>query len=241
MKRPVPIYLALAALLTVATFLMLFLESVPYLRFIVSSLGVNTSTMQIVTLLSWVPLFFIRGLSAVRVLIIILLVTIVSESTAKTTLHYFREMRNLAADPFASYDRKMATVYGVYRGFYPAMKEVRRITPPDSTIIIPPQRNPWEIEGNPAMVSYFLYPRRVVNMELNSLTIPPSDKQRYLLIAKGSWDRTGQVEYDWPKIAVRAANIWEIHADTGNSTLTQQNYDPEVHKWNWGLIEVSDD
>lgn len=231
MKR----YSWLIAFLTLVCFVLLFFESVPYLKFIVASLHVNTIVFQWLLLITWIPLLLSSGFFNLKLLIITLLLCIVGESTAKTSLSIYRELKNIVANPFLTYDQKMSLTY---KGFYPAMKEVVRLTPADSTIIIPPQRNPWEIEGHTGMVEYFIYPRQAINMSLEAKSIPKDDGKIYALIARGSWERTGTVDYGWPKIPLKAKHMWQI--DTGQNTTTEVSgdYDPEQNKWNWGLIEV---
>ncbi len=234
-KKFIRLYPYIISLLTIACFVLIFFESVPYLKFIVSTLHLNTLVFQILLLLAWINLLFQRGFSNVKILIVTLIICIVGESTAKTTLSIFREMRNIVKDPFLSYDQKMSRTY---KGFYPAMKEVVRLTPVDSTIIIPPQGNPWEMEGHVAMVTYFIYPRRAININLYSEQLPKVNGKLYALIAKGSWERTGSVDYGWPKMPINSSNIWHIDTDQNITTKFQKDYDPNLDKWDWGLIEV---
>lgn len=229
------LYPYIISIFTIVCFVLIFFESVPYLKFIVSALHLNTLIFQILLSLAWINLLFQRGFSNVKLLIITLIICVVGESTAKTTLSIFREMRNIVKDPFLSYDQKMSRTY---KGFYPAMKEVVRLTPVDSTIIIPPQENPWEMEGHVAMVTYFVYPRRAININIDSEQLPKVDGKLYALIAKGSWERTGPVDYGWPKIPIRSHNIWHIDTDQNITTNMQKDYDPNNDKWDWGLIEV---
>ncbi|EKD80070.1 MAG: hypothetical protein ACD_40C00213G0054 [uncultured bacterium] len=231
MKR----YSWLIAFLTLVCFVLIFFESVPYLKFIVTSLHVNTITFQWLLLIAWIPPLVTRGFFHLKLLIITLLLCIVGESSAKTSLSIYRELRNITSNPFLTYDQKMSLTYP---GFYPAMKEVVRLTPKDSTIIIPPQRNPWETEGHTGMVEYFIYPRQAINMGVDTKQLPQVEGKLYALIAKGSWERIGPVDYGWPKIPIQADHLWHIDTDHNVVTKIEQNYDPQINQWNWGLIEV---
>lgn len=142
----------------------------------------------------------------------------------------------IAADPFLTYEQKMTRVYP---GLYPALREVVRLTPEDATILIPPQANPWEFEGNGAIVTYFIYPRRVINLPVDG-NIPPLDGPVYVLIAKGSWPNLiSSTQYGWPKTQVKAKHIWNIDIAQHNTIEYSRSYDPLSDVWDWGLIEVS--
>lgn len=236
MKLFTRLYLYAVSLLTILCFLLIFLDSVPYLSFLVAATGLNLYLFQLALFVAWLPLLFQRNSFNLKLLILTLLLVVVGESAAKTSLSIYRELRNIVADPFLTYDQKMSLTY---KGFYPAMKEVARLTPLDSTIILPPQRNPWEMEGHTGMVTYFLYPRKAINMSLGATQIPQVEGKLYALIAKGSWERTGSVDYGWPKIAVKAKRMWKIDIEQNIITEFQGDYNPLEHNWDWGLIEVN--
>ena len=238
MKALLKYYPYIVAFLTIICFLLLFIESVPYLRFIIVHLRINILLMQVVLCVAWIPLLFERGYLSNKLMIVALLLSIVGESTAKTTLGIYRELRNIVHNPFISYDQKMANSY---KGFYKAMKEVVKLTPESSTIIIPPRANPWEFEGNVAMVSYFLYPRKIIGMGLNASKIPRVDGASYLLIARGGSVRNGQIDYGWPKIPVEAKTLWQIDVNNNTNFRIEKNYNPQIDKWDWGLIEVKNE
>lgn len=235
MKSFIKLYPYVVSLLTILCFILIFVQSVPYLSFIVTFTGLNLYVVQLSLLAAWIPLLFLRSFFYLKLFIITLLLSIVGESLAKTSLNMYRELNNIAHNPFLSYEDKMALTY---KGFYPAMKEVAQLTPIDSTIIIPPQANPWEIEGHTGMVTYFLYPRKAINMSLDAKQIPQVEGKLYALIAHGSWERIGATEYGWPKIAVRASNLWHIDIDQNITSQYEGDYDPVQHNWDWGLIEV---
>lgn len=147
-----------------------------------------------------------------------------------------RGLAKVVTDPLATYDQKLSRVYP---GFYPTMMEIVRLTKDDSTIFIPPQSNPWELEGNAAMVRYFVYPRKVVNLG-DTLFVPKVDGSAYVLVSKGSAKaRTTTHDYGWPKSTWTGKNAWKLNS---NQVLVEQPdntyiYDPD-NLWEWGLIEV---
>jgi len=217
---------------------LIFIESVPYLTYIVTATHISTTAFQLLLLIAWLPLIFHPGLANIKLLVITLLICIIGESAAKTTLNISRELRNIIANPFLTYDQKMTRTY---KGFYSAMKEVTRLTPEDSIIAIPPRANPWEFEGNVAMVAYFLYPRKVINLTVDSKQNLKIDRKLYALIARGASPRNTSVDYGWPKVQVKAKNIWKIDTDSSINTQIQKDYNPDTDQWDWGLIEVKNE
>jgi hypothetical protein len=150
----------------------------------------------------------------------------------------YKGLRDIAINPLASYSQKMTKVYP---GFYPAMKEINSLTSPDATIIIPPPGSPWDIEGNQAMVNYFLYPRKVVNSQIEISPDILTTNNTYVLISKGTmsmFSSNNIYEYHWPKNPITASQLWEI--DTVNNKIInyKRDYNPTTDKWDWGLIEV---
>ena len=115
------------------------------------------------------------------------------------------------------------------------MQLVKGIVPDNGSLIIPPQGNPWEMEGNGAIMTYFLYPRKIIPSVLGE----PLHSGDYALIAKGSWVRRGDVDYGWPKVGVRAKNLWKFDIKNNSFTKVEGDYGPTLDNWDWGLIEVS--
>lgn len=148
-----------------------------------------------------------------------------------------RGLSRFASDPTATYDTKLSRVYP---GFYETMQEIVSLTPKSATIFIPPQSNPWELEGNGAMVRYFVYPREVRNLEDN-LFVPKVNGPAYVLIAKGSAkQRVTAYDYGWPKSTWTGKNVWRLN-DQKQLVLQPDStyiYDPD-NLWSWGLIEVA--
>lgn len=159
----------------------------------------------------------------------------ISDEFGRSIAFLIKQTRVWINNPSATYEQKMIKSYG---GFYPAMMLVRQLTPEKSIILIPPQANPWEVEGNAPMVSYFLYPRQVINFDNYQFQ---HELPEYALIAHGSWAKTGNYDYGWPKIKINANKIWNFDINNLTTTEFEQDYLPDLAKWEWGLIEVSDD
>lgn len=217
-------------------FALIFLENITYPNFVFTNTHLNPSTLEIFMTLAWFHYLMITKNGFLKSLLIALIVFISVGSAGKTLGIAYKGIKNIISDPFATYNQKMTKAYP---GFYPAMMQVKHLTPDNSTILIPPQANPWEVEGNMAMVNYFLYPRTVANLDITK--IDSLSANTYILIAKGSWPRTGKTDYGWPKVSVQSSKIWKFDISHGNSEVYIKDYDPQRDNFDWGLIEVRND
>lgn len=68
-------------------------------------------------------------------------------------------LREVWRSPLASYDQKMTLLWG---DFYKHMQEIKNKTSEDYIVKIPSDVNKYPLEGNAALVRYFVYPRTVV-------------------------------------------------------------------------------
>lgn len=217
--------------------ILIFAETITYPNFVFSTTHINPFTFQFFVALLWFHTLIIKKTPFAKSLLLAGLIYVGVDGAGRTLGVAYKGMSDVVSRPFSSYAQKMTKVYP---GFYPSMMEIARLTPTNSTILIPTQGNPWELEGNGAMVTYFLYPRTVRNMIAGESSKDWGDNT-YILIAKGSWKRTGEVDYGWPKIKVMANSLWEF--DTKNNQTIQyiRDYDPALDKWDWGLIEVKNE
>lgn len=215
---------------------LIFLETINYPNFVFTHFHINPVTFLFFITILWFHILVFQGFKVVKSLLIAGLIFVGTVGTGRTTGIIYSNLSKMILNPLASYDSKMA---GVYPGFYPAIQKVKELIPQDATVYIPPQGNPWEVEGNGAMVTYFLYPRKVINLDPE--TISEMTVGSYILIAKGSWPRTGEVDYGWPKVPVKAKQIWHIDLASNSVLNFTRDYDPLSDKWDWGLIEVAHD
>lgn len=242
--RPVPRLLSqalsiLAYPITIAYLCFIYLETTHYPNYIYTQFHVNPLAFQFFVCLVWLHVFIQRHLPLTKALILAVLIYIGSDGAGRTFALIRNELTAILHEPFLTYDQKMSREYW---GFYSAMKQVRLLTPDNATLLIPPQGNPWEVEGNGAMVRYFIYPRKLANL-LPDFTVPPQiPGPTYILIAKGSWPSvTNPAGYGWPKVVVDSRQIWHIDLATGKNYSYNRPYDPTTDQWNWGLIEVPHD
>lgn len=244
LPRRVPKFISLLypytiILLTLMYFIFIFLEVTHYPNYIYTHFHVNPLSFQLFISIAWIHYLIQKNLSLSKILIIATLIYIGVDGAGRTIALLRNELLLIMREPFLTYDQKMNREYW---GFVPAIKEVVRLTPENATILIPPQGNPWEVEGNGAMVRYFIYPRKLMNLLPDMTDLPKVEGPTYVLIAKGSWPNVANpAGYGWPKIKLDSNQIWHIDLATGKNYSYNRSYDPSTDKWDWGLIEVSND
>lgn len=105
-------------------------------------------------------------------------------------------------------------------------------------IFIPPQKEAWQMEGNPYYMRWFIYPRFTVQSQ--EITAPIPEEADYVLIDDGAWP--GMTEYGWPRVAIPAEKIEKmtfIDRKTHEETvITGQAYDPKTMSHKWGVIQL---
>lgn len=213
--------------------IIIFGEAITYPNFIFSHLHINPYTIMPVIVLLVFHVSILTNISIVKSFLLSCLIYLAVSGGGKTLGLIGQTFIAITKDPFASYSDKMTKAFP---GFYPVIQTIKTLTPDDATILIPPQGNPWETEGNAAMVTYFLYPRRVGNLDQD--TINELGDNTYLMISKGSWKRIGEVDYGWPKVGVPALKLWEIGKNGEIVNTYIRDYNPNTDAWDWGLIEV---
>ncbi len=215
---------------------LIFMEKASYPNYVYTITHINLLTLLYLVSFSWFHYLRINNYHILKSMLIASLIYIGADGVGNTLEIMFRELRRITSNPFATYEQKMTIAYP---GFYPAMKEVVKLTPPDSTILIPPQGHPWEQEGNGAMVTYFIYPRKAINF------IPRNGGQlkskTYILIANGSWRLKTATDFGWPKISIKSNKIIQIDLVNHNNITYNRSYDPNTDRWDWGLIEVNNE
>lgn len=153
------------------------------------------------------------------------------KNIANTLIIVLSNIKNTTFTIKATYDEKMSAVWGNEYYFW---KYIVDHTPPDATIYVPPQEFPWGTIGNAGLVRYFLYPRRVVNMNWNQVTVP---KNSYIVVAWGDW-AIGAEKYGWPKVNIPAKGTWYFTSDN-KAEYVEGDYLPiwsnEDRKW--GIVE----
>ncbi len=133
------------------------------------------------------------------------------------------------------YEYVMVKNYGY---FYNYMDFIKSVTPPDASILLPPQKNPWQLEGNQRLVRYFLFPRVLYSAHESNL--PASFD--YIMIAWGgdSFPPDNSNDYGWPKYPIEAKKIYLYDTSTKNYSVSNDNYDPNkfLKPGTYGLIET---
>ncbi|KKQ95043.1 MAG: hypothetical protein UT21_C0009G0008 [Candidatus Woesebacteria bacterium GW2011_GWA1_39_11b] len=151
-----------------------------------------------------------------------------------------RDVSFIINNPTASYDQKMEVKLG--KKFYDYVLFVKKNTPEDSKILIPPFPTwPWAQSGNIPYMTYFLYPRTLLNGEEYS---PKYDLNKedidFVLLAWGELDApVGGQTNGWPKFDVRAEKIIYM-INEGRSIEIEEDYVYKrvENRQVWGLIKV---
>lgn len=220
-------------LLAISYVVLIFLEKGTYPNFVYTKTHINLLTYLFLVAITWFHYLRVKKLPLIKSLLIASLIYVCADGIGQTLEVMFRELRRIANNPFATYEQKMDIAYP---GFYSAMKEMVKLTPPSATILIPPQGHPWELEGNGAMVTYFIYPRKAINLISGDQSqFKPG---RYIMIANGSWRQKNATEYGWPKIPIKSDKLIKIDLATHENYTINRDFDPIMDKWDWGLIEV---
>lgn len=122
---------------------------------------------------------------------------------------------------------------------------IKRNTPENAKILIPPQGFPWPMSGNAAYSRYFLYPRHLISgKEKEPGTDLKKENIKYVLII---WGESGELQYDfthaWPKFSLPAKRIIYKKPTSEvfnyDKVVFERDFGPaEIQEEWWGLIEV---
>lgn len=178
----------------------------------------------------------IRQVSAV--LAIYLLVTYAVNSFVATLNSSMLGSWYILSNYNASYDDKMRVVWG---DFYTYMSMVKELTPENAIIIHPPQKNPWQLEGNQFIDRYFLYPRTLVSAK-NLSKVRKEETGVYIMLAWGnsSYPPADGDSFGWPNFDIKATRVLFFDLKTRQIQTIEGPYkytDP-INKNAWGLIEL---
>jgi len=125
-----------------------------------------------------------------------------------------------------------------YGDFYKYTQFIKSIVPEGDSIVLPPQKNPWQYEGNQRLVRYFLYPRTLYSAHENL----ENKKINYALIAWGNsiYPPKGDNLYGWPRYDMSAKNIYIYDMKTGVVDEYKGNYKFEEYlkEGTYGLIKL---
>ncbi len=140
--------------------------------------------------------------------------------------------------PRLTYGQKMQAKYGLYYDF---MEFVKKNTPDDAVILIPPSMVPFMASGNSYLSNYFLYPRRLINGQLNK---PPQylNRYNYVLVVWKDFEEKGEESlYGWPKFSVPAKEIlYMATVNSGIDAVKKGDYLPndQMNIGHYGLIKL---
>ncbi len=125
-----------------------------------------------------------------------------------------------------------------YGQYYDNLQIVKQIVAENESILLPPQKNPWQFEGNQRLDRYFLYPRTLYSStEVSSL-----DNLNYILITWGSdvFPPAQGETYGWPNYKINSKEIYIFDATSETYKTYNGNYDPKIYLKSgvFGLIKI---
>jgi hypothetical protein len=181
----------------------------------------------------------------IELLFLLILATLVfniflSSSLIKSEL---KALNPLSFQVFLPYEAKMWLKMGF---LYDYANFIKKNTPSDAVILIPPQGFPWSMTGNALYFRYFLYPRQLINGKEKEPGVDfKKENIDYVLLA---WGESSISEYGftngWPKFFVPARRIiyQKNIQETGNleAEIVKKDFYPDdpTNFKRWGLIEI---
>lgn len=125
-----------------------------------------------------------------------------------------------------------------YGYFFDYIMFIKSITPEEATILLPPQKNPWQLEGNQRLVRYFLYPRTLYSAHEDNL---PNNFD-FVLLAWGSegFPPDEESDYGWPKTPFDSEKVYLYNINSNTHEVYYGKYEPEsfLKKDAYGLIKI---
>lgn len=119
------------------------------------------------------------------------------------------ELLLIRDNPFLSYDLKMRIKLGPE--LYEYFQFLQKNLPEEATVYIPPMMEPWGYTGNPAIVRYFLYPRKIIPSKFEDKNIPKEATHALLVWGEGQEKDCGIC--GWPKVDYKAKDIIYLRED----------------------------
>lgn len=183
-----------------------------------------------------------RFTSVLQIIFVVSVLAIVLPQAQDTATLISVGSIDLIKFPFKSYDEKIVVqmngnessgwvyTYGTF---------LKRNTPENAIIFIPPQIEPWLMEGNQYYMRWFVYPRSL--RYSRELQAPIPQDATYVMIAHGSWP-WGASSFGWPRISIPKEKIHKIII-IDRSTMEEKTIENIDYVWQektpvWGVIEL---
>lgn len=118
---------------------------------------------------------------------------------------------------------RMKMKYGIYDDY---IKFIKMVVPENSSMLLPPQKNPWQYEGNQRLTRFFLYPRTLYSAHESNLP----ENVDFITIAWGNsaFPPAPGDHYGWPRYEVKAEKVYIYDFDTKSYTTYNGDYNPET-------------
>lgn len=231
--------------------ILLIIETITYPNYVFSTIHIHLDGLQILTVLFFIY-FVLTNLrhDNLKLLLETTLLFAVISVLFNYTLANIINTRKLvikeidliqASGP--SYSDKQRAGWG---DIYTYTELLRKSTPENAIIAIPPAQNHWLYSGNLVLMRYFLYPRTLVNVKesdsIETLYDLPDVDYDYVAIIWGESNTRDSADYGWPKAAIPSEYIEYFNLQDGSTRkVIIDSYMPEDHddeSIGWGLIKV---
>ena len=118
---------------------------------------------------------------------------------------------------------------------------VKNNTPPNATIIGPPEEDPWLMgSGNDRFVRVFLYPRKIISVTKTIPDVKAFGPNTYILITWGKEECKPEGCHGWPRQDIFAKRIIYKDPNSDKAIETTENtiYKLEDDRYVYGVIEL---
>ena len=227
-----------------------FLEKIHYPNYIFSTFHIHPDHLAVPLLIS-IYSFIISSKNSLLLIskhrealfkwfpFVVILSWIIFKNFTDSGSYAAREIIFMINNPRATYDQKMELKVG--KQFYNYVLFVKTNTPEDSTLLIPPfPAWQWAQTGNIPYMTYFLYPRTLLNgKEYTPGYDLKKDDIDFVLVAWGELPApTGSLS-GWPKFDVNAGKIIYLNPAGGiREEKGDYKYKELENKEAWGIIKV---
>lgn len=180
----------------------------------------------------------VKSLGLIYYPLVIFLIFFIVKNTSLVTNTALTRSSYILFHLNSSYDDRLAYQWGI---FYKFMVFVKNNTPPDATIVIPPEQGAWLMgAGEPYFVGSFLYPRKIVPEKQLITDFKKYDSNTYFLIAWGQEECKPDGCHGWPRQEIKASKIIYKNPDSWDTIETKENiiYKLNSSPYVYGLLKL---
>ena len=230
---------------------LLILEMIYYPNYVFSTFHINLEGLQLLTILFFIYFVLTNLLhsdlfSIVRTTLFISSITLLINygfaNIISTTALIKKEYALMKIGGENDYEKQVSGWGDIF--IYSQI--LKKQTPSNSVIALPPAQNHWLYSGNIVLMRYFLYPRELVNIKESdsesNLYIIPDQQFDYIAIIWGESNHRDKSQYGWPKVIINSEYIEYYDLTMGKIIkVDTDTYDPysELNSlYKWGIVKI---